>query len=594
MKRILFLVTALIFLHYSKSAQDNIARLNSQLEFADRTEKIVIYNQLAEEYLNQDPEKSLFNAKEALKIANKTGIDSLIAKAQKNIGTAFYFLGNFSEAQRFYDYSLNNYNKINHNSGIATVLNNLGLVYKKKNELDKALEYYLESIRIEQVLGNRQGIAMSLANIGNIYYELNDHDKALDYFKQALSIYEEIKDKPGISTILNNIGMIFDESRNYNVALDYYFQSLYLDEELGNSRGMATTYNNIGIAYINLDLPGKAEEYLTKSLTLTTRIGEKYGIANTNLNLGYLFLGENRNILAKEHLEKALVIALELGAIDLIESSYKYLSDLYNNLKDYKKSLEFYRLYTDRIIQNYEDDYLLNIRKIENRYHTSDKFREKSSFFPFQNSFTKYFLIVALFLIIIIIFLIYSRFRIKSKYIKEFENKNKELKEIASTDPVTGMINRREVINHIEYEIYKFERYNRPFVVVMCDIDDFKNLNDKYGHACGDYVLKELAILMDIGSRKQDIVGRWGGDEFLMLLPETNIYGGLILSEKIKERIKQKNFFYKGNDIYITVTFGISSYTEITEIDEIIKEADDALYEGKRKGKDCVVQYKSY
>jgi diguanylate cyclase (GGDEF)-like protein len=100
------------------------------------------------------------------------------------------------------------------------------------------------------------------------------------------------------------------------------------------------------------------------------------------------------------------------------------------------------------------------------------------------------------------------------------------------TDPLTKLSNRRDMLEKIEFERIRFERSKRPFVFILCDIDKFKNFNDEYGHKTGDFVLVSIAKLMLETMRKQDQVCRWGGEEFLLLLPETEFEGGGILAEK--------------------------------------------------------------
>ncbi|MGE5340742.1 MAG: diguanylate cyclase [Candidatus Omnitrophota bacterium] len=180
---------------------------------------------------------------------------------------------------------------------------------------------------------------------------------------------------------------------------------------------------------------------------------------------------------------------------------------------------------------------------------------------------------------------------------EELVKKNKELLEIqeklelaARTDPLTQLSNRRDMLEKIESERIRFERSGKTFALVMGDIDDFKGVNDKYGHGCGDFILIETAEIMRSLLRKQDIASRWGGEEFLLLLPETNAEGGRILAEKIRDAIA--NHGYKYNDLMfsITLTFGVADFgpDHNLGIYDCIKRADSMLYEGKNTGKNCV------
>jgi diguanylate cyclase (GGDEF)-like protein len=162
------------------------------------------------------------------------------------------------------------------------------------------------------------------------------------------------------------------------------------------------------------------------------------------------------------------------------------------------------------------------------------------------------------------------------------------LKKLASTDPLTSLPNRRAMSNLLDTEINRFTRNKKTFVLILCDIDNFKAINDCYGHDCGDYVLTELSSLMSSHLRRQDIVARWGGEEFLILLPESDLKAGQIVAEKLRNEISNTTFHYEGNNIKITMTFGISLYDHVEETKDVIRRADMALYAGKSNGKNRI------
>ncbi|MEN8154570.1 MAG: two-component regulator propeller domain-containing protein [Acidobacteriota bacterium] len=166
---------------------------------------------------------------------------------------------------------------------------------------------------------------------------------------------------------------------------------------------------------------------------------------------------------------------------------------------------------------------------------------------------------------------------------------HQKLEEAAIKDPLTRLNNRRKMLTIIESEAVRFQRTGKAFCIVMGDIDYFKVFNDHHGHDCGDFVLKEVSTLIRSTIRKQDVVGRWGGEEFLLVYPETDINGGEIVSEKVRRSIEEKIFEFKEVKLKITITFGLAEYKKNKTIDSCIKDADDALYKGKQKGRNCVV-----
>lgn len=179
--------------------------------------------------------------------------------------------------------------------------------------------------------------------------------------------------------------------------------------------------------------------------------------------------------------------------------------------------------------------------------------------------------------------------------IKEINQKNEQLKEAydnisraAMTDLLTGLPNRRYMIEKIKDEMARFKRYGRVFSFILGDIDFFKKINDRFGHECGDYVLKAIAELMKSKLREQDIVCRWGGEEFLLLLPETDLNGALAIAERLRKGIEALKMVYEGSSVKVTITMGVAVFSKDSGVDEAIKKADDALYIGKGKGRNCI------
>ena len=165
----------------------------------------------------------------------------------------------------------------------------------------------------------------------------------------------------------------------------------------------------------------------------------------------------------------------------------------------------------------------------------------------------------------------------------------RKLEIAATTDPLTGLMNRRSIRERIEGEIVRYQRSQKPFSLAMCDIDHFKQINDAHGHECGDAILIAVTEVIRDVIRAQDLLSRWGGEEYLFLLPETGADGAVTLVEKVRNKIERNAFKYDQLTFSITVTIGVAEYELPQQIDDTIRFADKAMYEGKRKGRNCVV-----
>lgn len=161
-----------------------------------------------------------------------------------------------------------------------------------------------------------------------------------------------------------------------------------------------------------------------------------------------------------------------------------------------------------------------------------------------------------------------------------------ELEWTSKTDSLTGLYNRRYIMEKLENEC---KRKKKRFSLIMADIDFFKNINDTFGHDCGDHVLKVISQTLKGTVREQDFVSRWGGEEFLLLLPETEIEGACLLVDRIKKITEEQIIEYDKVKVSITMTFGVTESQDYETIEDIIKKADNALYEGKSRGRNCVI-----
>ncbi len=165
---------------------------------------------------------------------------------------------------------------------------------------------------------------------------------------------------------------------------------------------------------------------------------------------------------------------------------------------------------------------------------------------------------------------------------KELEHK---LQIMADYDFLTKVYNRRKIDQYLEVEIDRARRYGRNLSLIFFDIDDFKKVNDILGHKSGDLVLQQIASLGTRHIRKSDLFGRWGGEEFVIILPETGMEDAKKMALSLKELISSHDF---GLGESITCSFGISSYMEEDDLNSLVLRADNAMYDVKKTGKNGV------
>lgn len=174
------------------------------------------------------------------------------------------------------------------------------------------------------------------------------------------------------------------------------------------------------------------------------------------------------------------------------------------------------------------------------------------------------------------------------RFKENLENEKEALDAVASKDPLTGLLNRRAMEPHLALTKSLADAKGTPFCLILCDIDDFKKVNDIHGHALGDQVLKDISQTFLTNLRNTDFVCRWGGEEFLILIPGKKDVA-IQIAEKLREKVSELTFVSEMYNFSVTMTFGISEYSPGYRVEKLIKIADDNLYVGKGNGKDQVV-----
>jgi two-component system cell cycle response regulator len=168
-----------------------------------------------------------------------------------------------------------------------------------------------------------------------------------------------------------------------------------------------------------------------------------------------------------------------------------------------------------------------------------------------------------------------------------------ELERLASTDPLTGMFNRRLLFIRLEQELARARRVGGDLCLVYLDIDHFKKINDTYGHLAGDEVLRRLSRIMNTVLRKSDVMARMGGEEFLIMLPDTGEDGARYIAERLRAIVEETLFDFEGARIPVTVSFGVvhAGADNQDYSDDLVRKADQALYYSKHNGRNRVSVY---
>lgn len=174
---------------------------------------------------------------------------------------------------------------------------------------------------------------------------------------------------------------------------------------------------------------------------------------------------------------------------------------------------------------------------------------------------------------------------ISDRYQLQLMDLKARLEITASTDLLTGLANRRKIMEQLQAEQSRAERHGEPFSILIADLDNFKGINDGYGHQAGDHLLKGIACCFRGELRAEDACGRWGGEEFLIMLPETGRPQACLVAEKLIARVGETAVYWDEQRLSVTMSVGVGSYRPGMTLDACIKLADDALYAAKNEGR---------
>jgi diguanylate cyclase (GGDEF)-like protein len=164
---------------------------------------------------------------------------------------------------------------------------------------------------------------------------------------------------------------------------------------------------------------------------------------------------------------------------------------------------------------------------------------------------------------------------------------NERLTELAATDDLTGLLARRFLESHLRGLVAAATRHSRPLSVVMLDVDNFKDINDMHGHSVGDFVLRTVVERMQSRLREEDLLGRWGGDELILVLPDVDLDGALVAAEGLRQAIAETEVSIDGQRIPVTISAGAATWNDESG-PELVERADTALYDSKAAGRNCV------
>ncbi len=579
-----------------KAESMSLPEVENLLEKAGGKPRADLLNKLAALVVKNDKDRGREISSEALELSESLGYRRGKAAALFGLGDAARTGGEYRAALGYYASSLDIFELLGDPIQQGRCLRRLGDVQFYVNNLNLSLKHYLNSLMIFEKTAEKNGSPEAkincghlMATIGNVLRDSGDLETSLDYYRRCHSIYIREGFTAGIPGVLYNTGNIFHSQGRHEEALDVYRQALEEAEESGDAYLVSLALNSLGSVYMARDELDTAEDHFNRSMNIAEKQDRKRGILSSRVKLVELGRLQGNLDEALDQSERAEQLAGQLEDRRSYASILKERVLIYRSRAEYKKALE-----TNLVFQKLNEELLSEkrVREIDIlrvSYETEAKERE-IELLRRERIIQRRMMIGAvlgLALTGISLALVYRNVRFRIRVNRELADAYSRVEKLSQADSLTELANRRAMIKSLAAEQTRSSRTGRSFGLIMTDIDDFKQVNDRYGHSCGDEILVEVSKRLVQALRNQDITSRWGGEEFLLLLPETSLQSAVKVAKKTRALIEDTPFICNNVSINLTMTFGVSEGGMIP-VEEAVQLADTALYRGKRTGKNCV------
>jgi diguanylate cyclase (GGDEF)-like protein len=460
--------------------------------------------------------------------------------------------------------------------GQAGSLNNIGLAYASMNQLAEALEYLFRSLDLSESINSDISCAYALCNIAEIFAQLGEYSSALQYNQRGLALVNQTKDRALKSTALTTLGHIYAQMGNHNKALQYHRKSLSLAKQTGNLHDQGLAMLGLGISHQENRKYATANQTLRQALERMQVTGAKDDQVRALCAIGKNYLHQEQQAQAIEHLQHALEISKQVGEKH-IDEVHLLLSEAYQQQGNYELALNHFRGHHAAQQKIFNRDSQRRIRTLLARTEIKEARREVEEQ-RIRNDELEHALQAA-----------EQADREKESLLQQLATQAEMLEKLAHEDGLTGIANRRWLDILFLREFERARRFGHQLSVAMIDIDDFKKVNDRLSHLVGDDVLRAIARLIRDNSRTVDVVGRYGGEEFMLVMVETNLEQARHTCEKIRRKVKSHQWEKTHPALKsVTISLGVASNQTIQNPEELVRLADSNLYQAKKRGKNQV------
>ncbi|MEJ2758193.1 MAG: diguanylate cyclase [Anaerolineales bacterium] len=532
----------------------------------DRLKALAVQNTHTQPQKALDISKQLFNW---IKTSPRKGIRQQLDLADILLiqGDVYFAIGDHPHALEKFSQSYKIAEDSKDLKEIGIRLNKIGFTNTMLKNYSEALDFLFRALKIAQQSKNKVLEGQALNHIGYIYIDLSEPTKGLSYLQQSYDILESTDSLEELGKTMFSLCHAYLNLQRYDSALHIGIQALAHFRNSEKYYLFADALSHVGRVYSGMEKFIQAEEKFLDALTLA----KKYKYPR-EASIALSFLGKIKHMQQKDedaeiNLLESLNLAEQINLTPTLQDCHQLLAEIYANQGNFQKAYIHHKQFHQLSEQLQQLD-IRNRVKVLELSHNLETTRKISDALKEQNQELR-------------------------KEVRLRKRTQAKLEELSQKDPLTGLFNRRHFFELAEREFTRSRRYSRPVSMIMIDLDHFKTVNDTHGHLVGDEILAQLAHRITENSREVDIVGRYGGEEFIILLPETTLDDAMILAKRIWNSLTHRPINTSSLMLPIEVSMGVSSCNCKKDLSlyELIDQADQALYRAKDLGRNRIEAY---
>lgn len=538
--------------------------------------RIVSLLALGNELADTNASAALGHARTAAALAQRIGDRILHADALHLCGTLSHRLALFDSALTDLRDALDLFEALQHDRGCAKTLRAIGQVLDDLGDYAQALEHQLRALALDERNGDDASRALTLRTIGIVHSKAGDPQRGLEFYAQSLALTSACGHDAASARTLNNIGINHKNLGNHVEALAALEDALALFRRTDSRAGEAAALNNMGLTLERLDRLDDAEECQRASIEIAREVGYTIAEARALKALGDLLIQRERMDEARATLGHALAVAERINARPELALVHRALSDLHKRIGQPAEALAHFERYHQLEREVFNENSDRKLKSLQIAYQTEQAKREAEihrlrhvELARANDDLQK------------LNDTLMNSDATKTQLLAKLERLSQE-------DSLTGLANRRHFDAHLAEMFARARRDATPLAVALADIDFFKQINDRCGHATGDEVLRVIARIMREHGRGNDLVARYGGEEFAFVFPCTDAQGAAVVCEKIRAAVEGYAWPSLHRHLHVTISIGICDHTAVPSHEKMLALADDQLYQAKYGGKNQV------